>query len=267
VGKVNKRLYILLFFVFAVKLLQAQAGDTQFVAHKSSSSVDTTEAFVSPAMLSNAQFTPFVAQTDSLASSSSLLEEDSMKMAKQLRREQRALQRANFKPDPNMSLWLGLTFPGAAQIYNRKYWKLPIVYGGFVGCMYAFNWNGQMYKDYRQAYLDIMDTDPNTDSYKDFFRPGYDFDTNKEYVENVFKKRKDRYRRWRDLSIFATIAVYALSVVDAYVDAQLANFDISEDINLSIEPHIMNGGGHEFGKSNWISPKEGYYGLNCNITF
>ena len=172
-----------------------------------------------------------------------------------------------WKPDPTKATWLALVIPGGGQIYNRKYWKLPIVYGGFVGCLYAYNWNSQMYKDYRQAYLDIMDTDPNTDSYKDFFRPGYDFDTNREYVENVFKKRKDRYRRWRDLSIFATIAVYALSVVDAYVDAQLANFDISEDINLSIEPSIMNGGGHEFGKSNWISPKEGYYGLNCNITF
>lgn len=172
-----------------------------------------------------------------------------------------------WKPDPTKATWLALVIPGGGQIYNRKYWKLPIVYGGFVGCLYAYNWNSQMYKDYRQAYLDIMDTDPNTDSYKDFFRPGYDFDANREYVENVFKKRKDRYRRWRDLSIFATIAVYALSVVDAYVDAQLANFDISEDINLSIEPSIMNGGGDEFGKSNRISPKEGYYGLNCNITF
>jgi hypothetical protein len=172
-----------------------------------------------------------------------------------------------WKPDPAKATWLALVIPGGGQIYNRKYWKLPIVYGGFVGCLYAYNWNSQMYKDYRQAYLDIMDSDPNTDSYKDFFRPGYDFDANKEYVENVFKKRKDRYRRWRDLSIFATIAVYALSVVDAYVDAQLANFDISEDINLSIEPHIMNGGGHEFGKSNRFTPKEGYYGLNCNITF
>ena len=164
-----------------------------------------------------------------------------------------------WKPDVERATWLALVIPGGGQIYNRKYWKLPIVYGGFVGCMYAYNWNGQMYKDYRQAYLDIMDSDPNTDSFKDFFRPGYDFERNKEYLKNVFKKRKDKYRRWRDMSIFSFIGVYALSVIDAYVDAQLSRFDISEDINLSIEPQVING--------DKLLQDRGYYGFNCNITF
>ena len=164
-----------------------------------------------------------------------------------------------WKPDIATATWIALVIPGGGQIYNRKYWKLPIVYGGFVGCMYAYNWNGQMYKDYRQAYLDIMDSDPNTDSYKDFFRPGYNFEANKEYLQTVFKKRKDRYRRWRDMSIFATIGVYALSVIDAYVDAQLASFDISEDVNLSIEPQVIQG------RDNMRD--NNYYGLNCHITF
>ena len=164
-----------------------------------------------------------------------------------------------WKPEPEKATWLALVIPGGGQIYNRKYWKLPIVYGGFVGCLYAYNWNSQMYKDYRQAYLDIMDSDPNSDSYKDFFRPGYDFEKNKEYLKDVFKKRKDRYRRWRDLSVFAFIGVYAISVIDAYVDAQLSSFDITEDINLTIEPDIMRGSS--------LSPDRGYYGLNCNITF
>lgn len=164
-----------------------------------------------------------------------------------------------WKPDPTTATWLALVIPGGGQIYNRKYWKLPIVYGGFVGCLYAYNWNGQMYKDYRQAYLDIMDSDPNTDSYKDFFRPGYNFEANEEYIKELFRKRKDRYRRWRDLSVFATIAVYALSVIDAYVDAQLASFDITEDINLTIEPQMLRGNG--------FSPENSYYGFNCNITF
>ena len=162
-------------------------------------------------------------------------------------------------PDVERATWLALVIPGGGQIYNRKYWKLPIVYGGFVGCMYAYNWNGQMYKDYRQAYLDIMDSDPNTDSFKDFFRPGYDFERNEEYLKNVFKKRKDKYRRWRDMSIFSFIGVYALSVIDAYVDAQLSSFDISEDINLSIEPQVVNG--------DRMLQDGGYYGFNCHITF
>ena len=164
------------------------------------------------------------------------------------------------RPDPEKATWLALIIPGGGQIYNRKYWKLPIVYGGFVGCLYAYNWNGQMYKDYRQAYLDIMDSDPNTDSFKDFFRPGYNFEANKEYLKSVFKKRKDRYRRWRDLSIFATIGVYAISVIDAYVDAQLASFDISDDINLTIEPQMIQGKEH-------FSRDNNYYGFNCHITF
>ena len=162
------------------------------------------------------------------------------------------------KPDPETATWAAMAIPGGGQIYNRKFWKLPIVYGGFVGCFYAYNWNGQMYKDYRQAYLDIMDSDPNTNSYKEFFRPGYDFESNKEYLKEVFKKRKDRYRRWRDLSIFSFIGVYALSIIDAYVDAQLANFDISEDIHLSIEPQLIDSH-NMYGRD--------YYGFNCNIRF
>lgn len=170
------------------------------------------------------------------------------------------IQKERFVPNPNRAVWMALVIPGAGQIYNRKYWKLPIVYGGFIGCLYAFNWNSQMYKDYRQGYLDIMDSDPNTKSYEDFFRPGYDFEKNKEYITEVFKKRKDRYRRWRDLSVFAFVAVYALSVIDAYVDAQLSNFDISDDINMTVNPQLMRSGGA-------IGSDGNYYGLNCNITF
>jgi len=165
-----------------------------------------------------------------------------------------------FVPNPQKATWLAVVFPGAGQIYNRKYWKLPIVYGGFIGCLYAYNWNSQMYSDYRQGYLDIMDSDPNTKSYEDFFRPGYDFENNKEYIKEVFKKRKDRYRRWRDLSVFAFVAVYALSVIDAYVDAQLSNFDISDDINMTLNPQLIRGNGS-------IGSDGNYYGLNCNITF
>ncbi len=164
-----------------------------------------------------------------------------------------------WKPNVSTSTWLALVIPGGGQIYNRKYWKLPIVYGGFVGCMYAYNWNGQMYKDYRQAYLDIMDSDPNTNSYEDFFRPGYNFEANKEYLKNVFKKRKDRYRRWRDMSIFAFIGVYALSVIDAYVDAQLASFDINDDVNINLEPQVIQSGSRINGSE--------FYGLNCQINF
>ena len=60
---------------------------------------------------------------------------------------------ATWRPDPQRAMWLAMVLPGAGQIYNRKYWKLPIFYGGMMGCLYAMNWNNMMYKDYSQAYL------------------------------------------------------------------------------------------------------------------
>ena len=144
-----------------------------------------------------------------------------------------------FVPNPQRALWLALVAPGAGQIYNRKYWKLPLFYGGFLGCTYAFLWNQQMFMDYSQAYLDIMDDDPNTTSYRNFFPPGYDIDSRLDQFKTVFKNRKDRFRRYRDLSAFCFIGVYLLSVVDAYVDAQLSVFDISPDLSLRVAPALI----------------------------
>lgn len=148
---------------------------------------------------------------------------------------------SSWKPQPKRALWLALVLPGAGQIYNRKYWKLPIIYGGFVGCAYALRWNGMMYHDYSQAYLDIMDSDPTTQSYNQFLHLGTRItDQNIDRWKEVFRKRKDRYRRWRDLSFFAMVGVYALSVIDAYVDASLSEFDISKDLSLRVAPAVIS---------------------------
>ena len=149
---------------------------------------------------------------------------------------------ATWKPNPKRAMWLAIMLPGAGQIYNRKYWKLPIVYGGFIGCAYAMRWNNQMYMDYSQAYLDIMDNDPNTKSYEEFLHLGNAITpANIDRYKQIFKSRKDRYRRWRDLSFIVMMAVYAISIVDAYVDASLSQFDISDDLSLRIEPAVING--------------------------
>ena len=171
---------------------------------------------------------------------------------------QKEMDRLFWKPDPLRAVWLGAIVPGLGQIYNRSYWKVPIVYGGFVGCMYAYNWNGQMYKDYRQAYLDIMDDDPNTASYEDFLPPRYDVEGNKDYLKRIFKNRKDNYRRQRDMSIFCFIGVYLLSVIDAYVDAELSNFDITDDLSVQIRPNIID---------NQHAVRNQSYGLQCSFSF
>lgn len=166
-----------------------------------------------------------------------------------------------FIPNPNKALWLSLVFPGAGQIYNRKYWKLPFIYGGFMGCTYALMWNQMMYRDYSQAYLDIMDDDPNTNSYLEMLPPRYDITGREEQLKNVFKRKKDFYRRYRDLSAFCFVGVYLLSVIDAYVDAQLSVFDISPDLSMKVEPAVI-------GAPNMLgSNKRAAYGVGCSLSF
>ena len=150
---------------------------------------------------------------------------------------------ATWTPDPKRALWLALVIPGGGQIYNRKYWKLPIFYGGMMGCVYALTWNNMMYRDYSQAYHDIMDSDPATQSYNKFLHLGAQITSqNEERYKKLFKSRKDKYRRWRDMSMFCLIGVYALSVIDAYVDAELSEFDISNDLSLKVAPTVIPGG-------------------------
>ena len=134
-------------------------------------------------------------------------------------------------PNPTKATWLALVIPGGGQIYNRKYWKLPIFYGGFAGCAYALTWNSKMYKDYSTAYKDAMNGNMQSSSITDLLPPGYKISET---------QRKDTYRRYRDLSIFAFIGVYLLSVIDAYVDAELSNFDITPDLSMKVEPAVID---------------------------
>ena len=172
-----------------------------------------------------------------------ILPDDTLSLLKMQKQASKKVKRdwTQWKPDPKRAMWLAIVIPGAGQIYNRKYWKLPIVYGGFLGCAYAMRWNNQMYMDYSQAYLDIEDNDPNTKSYTQFLHLGSEItSSNEDRYKQIFKSRKDKYRRWRDLSFFAMLGVYALSIIDAYVDASLSSFDISDDLSLHLEPAVIN---------------------------
>ncbi len=169
---------------------------------------------------------------------------------------------STWRPNPKRALWLAIVAPGAGQIYNRKFWKLPIVYGGFVGSIYAMQWNNMMYRDYSQAYLDLMDDDPNTQSYNQFMHLGAQItpSTAPRY-EQLFKRRKDYYRRYRDLSFFVLVGVYALSVIDAYVDASLSEFDISKDLSMKVSPAVLNNG------QSRNPVKSTALGLQCSLNF
>lgn len=211
--------------MFVVGLLQAQSDNSQLLS-------DTTIFSTQSSLISNPQFATLNSQLE--AEKATSLQKDSIRLAKQIRREQRALNQANFKPDPNKSLWLGLTFPGAGQIYNRKYWKLPIIYGGAMGVAYAVSYYGGHYNDYMKGYRDYLDSDPNTNYHLELIPQGYPESSAGNYVKN----RVNSYRRYRDIFIVVGVAVYALSVIDAYVDAQLADFDISTDLSMKVRPKL-----------------------------
>lgn len=191
-----------------------------------------------------------VAPTDSIATADSIAAENKKKLlemtsapvlkesevpADSLKKE---IDQKIWIPNPTKATWLALVIPGGGQIYNRKYWKLPIFYGGFAGCAYALTWNSKMYKDYSTAYKDAMNGNMQSSSITDLLPPGYTI--SETQLKELLRKRKDTYRRYRDLSIFAFIGVYLLSVIDAYVDAELSNFDITPDLSMKVEPAVIN---------------------------
>lgn len=184
--------------------------------------------------------------------------------ADSLRKYVNPISRERFIPDPKKALWLAIVFPGGGQIYNRKYWKLPLVYGGFLGCMYAMTWNNTMYRDYSQAYIDIMDSDENTKSYENFIPAKYDVKANKARLQDVFRRKKNYYRRFRDLSMFCMIGVYALSIIDAYVDAELSSFDISRDLTMKVYPTVIH---EKYSAMRTAGVNTNAYGLQCSFNF
>ena len=138
---------------------------------------------------------------------------------------------------PRKATIYSAVLPGLGQIYNRKYWKVPIVVGGFATLGYFINFNNEVYTTYKLAYSDIIDNDPNTNSYlklkvnKIFFEP----DKISQLTENL-RIAKDSWRRNRDLVIIGTAVFYIANIIDASVDANFFDFDISEDLTINWAP-------------------------------
>jgi len=171
-----------------------------------------------------------------------------------------------FKPNPTKAVLYSAIFPGLGHIYNRKYWKLPIVYGGFMGFAYAVSWNNKNLQDCSEAYKDLTyDMENFADSpaewhqsWQNFVAAGVDPATRfNDNFKTQLKRWRDVYRRNRDFSIILTAAFYLICMADAYVDAQLFDFDISPDLTLHIEPI--------FTPTSRYGPR--LYGLNCSFNF
>lgn len=145
-----------------------------------------------------------------------------------------------FNPSPTRAVWLSALFPGLGQVYNRRYWKLPIIVGGFMGIGYGTNWNNNQLREYTQAYRDLTDNDPQTNSYMNFFPPTTsESELDKSWLTNLMRSRRDYYRRNRDLCIICLVGLYLLCMVDAYVDASLSHFDISPNVSMDVAPTML----------------------------
>ena len=125
---------------------------------------------------------------------------------------------------PRKAAILSSTLPGLGQIYNKKYWKIPIIYAGLLTSAYYINDNNVQYKLYKDAYLKRLDNNPDNDDFVG------------EYSSGDLLILKDFYRRNREVSILCFVGTYIINVLDASVDAHLFDYDISEDISLQMTP-------------------------------
>lgn len=132
---------------------------------------------------------------------------------------------------PKKAAAFSAIIPGAGQIYNKKWWKLPIIYAGTAGLVYSFQFNNSRYVKYLDAYKTRIDDDPSTtDSYSIY---------SDDQLVTLFKY----YHRNRDLTIIGGALLYVLNIVDAAVDAHLFTFNVSDDLSLNIRPTLYNTAG------------------------
>lgn len=171
---------------------------------------------------------------------------------------------------PHKATVYSALLPGLGQIYNRKYWKLPILYGGIGVTLYAIGWNTGQYNDYKDAYVDFSKfveykndpetiPEPSSKSYEKLVS-NVDFTTTSSQLDELYKTRfkngKDKYKRDRDLSYIILFGVYVLNIIDATVDAHFTNFNINDDLSMTVQP-----------KMNYTPVSGSTLGLSCRINF
>ncbi len=132
------------------------------------------------------------------------------------------------KHRPRTATLMSMAVPGLGQIYNKKYWKLPIIYSGLGTSVYFILWNRKNYLDYRQAYINKIDDDPSTID-------TYPYNSSTEIFEYV-----EYYHKFMEISYIATAGIYILNIIDANVDAHLFYFNVSDDLTLHVTPALKS---------------------------
>ncbi len=147
--------------------------------------------------------------------------------------------------------------PGAGQVYNKSYWRVPLVVGGFATTIYCIDWNSRGYQRFKKAYRLRADFDNNPDLYPD----GSQDEFGGRYSASFLKNLRNSYRRNRDLCIIITAGLYILQIVDAHVDAHLKDYDISEDLSVELEPMF------DYSYNPGLRSNSATLGMNLRFTF
>ncbi len=135
-------------------------------------------------------------------------------------------------PNPKKAALLSLVFPGGGQLYNRRYIKAPIVIGGIGYSAYLISVNTKRFKQFRKAHLYRVDGDPDTiDEFTDV-------DGNEAWSDSDLRRWRDIFQKDKELAYVATIAIFTLSAVEAFVDAHLRTFDVDEDLGVRFKPQF-----------------------------
>jgi len=174
---------------------------------------------------------------------------------------------------PHKATMYSLILPGLGQIYNRKYWKVPILYAGIGATIYAIGWNTKNFKKYKDGFrdfsqyynfkyqsedLEVPIPEPTSKSYEDLYRT--DFSSSTLSFDNWFKtqlqNKKDSFKHDRDFSYIILAAVYVLNIVDAAVDAHFTDFNVNGDLTINVEPAVS-----------YSAFSGNSVGFQCRITF
>lgn len=175
---------------------------------------------------------------------------------------------------PHKATMYSVIFPGLGQAYNKKYWKIPILYIGIGLNIYAINWNTKNYKKYKSGYKDFSTyydfkyqgekpinpiEEPTSKSFENIFK-NVDFEKTTVSQDNnyktFFKNGKDSYKHDRDLTYIILAGVYVLNIIDATVDAHFTNFNVNDDLTIRVEPAV-----------NYSAFSGNSLGFRCQITF
>ncbi len=152
------------------------------------------------------------------------------------------------EPSPGRAAVLSATLPGLGQIYNQRYWKVPVIYAGFGTLAYFIDFNNTNYRKWREAWIARIDGNPNT------------VDDFPIYSDDELERAMNFYRRNLEVTYVLTAALYLLNILDASVDAHLMTFDVGEDLTMGLHPAT-------FPSASGMGSKRHQTGMTLRINF